>query len=210
MKFRVKLAYKRAYTLIELLTIFSLIAVATSVVMPVMNNFHSHQRVSNEASNLLQNIRLGRYKSLAEQTVYRLIFSPDWTTYKLEARIFDDEDDPGTAPSASDYTDYDDPNAKWDSILDDYEYEIDPSVEILRSIDTPSCIFFWPNGTLVTQDNTASPLSETNKYPLGDNTIGFRYGEAAITVRFGYMGAISSEDYSADLDDDIANDDIIW
>ena len=210
MNIRKKHSSRRAHTLFEILTVVLIISIAVDVAIPAINNLFAGQAVTNEASNFAQAIRLGRYKALENQQLYRLIFSSDWAYYKLEVAVFQDENYLGSNPSAADYSDYDDVNSMWESILDDEEYEIDTNVELLRSLDMPQCIFFWPNGTLVTRQDPGVVLSEANMFPLGENSLGFRSGGAAIRVDFGYMGVISTEDYSADIDDDIENDEVLW
>ena len=210
MNIRKKHSSRRANTLFEIITVILLISIAVDAAMPLMSNFFAGQAVKNEASNFAQAIRLGRYKALENQQLHRLIFSSDWAYYKLQAAVFQDEDYLGSNPSAADYSDYYDVNSMWQSILDDEEYEIDANVELLRSSDMPQCIFFWPNGTLVTRQDPGLALSEANMFPLGENILGFRSGEASIRVNFGYMGVISTEDYRADIDDDIENDEVLW
>ena len=208
------LAHSKAFTLIEIVTVIMLISIVLGVALPAIGNMFSSQAVSFEASNFVETIRQGRYRAMETQAVHRLIFSDDWTAYKLETDTCQDSDTPTTETDTDSTEDnnYETPSHpdRWQSVLDSDEYEINPDVDFIRTADTPKCIFFMPDGTIVTRLDTTKLVSESNSYPLGETKISFIYGESAITILYGYLGVISSGAYHADDDEDLTNDNVDW
>ncbi len=195
-----------AYTFMEIMTVVMVIAMVTSITLPAIDNMFSGLRVSFMAQILVQDIRLARYKSLKEQSPYRLIFDDDWLHYKVQAFRRDDESDSVTEDNTQ-TEDYD--SDQWQTVLDDDEQEIDSSVELVRDSSSPfpKCIFFWPDGTVVTRINSGVNLTDSNIFPLGENFIIFTYGSSAIRINIGAFGVMSSEAYAVPEDDVFGDED---
>ncbi len=201
----------------EIMTVLAIISIVSSVVLPAIDNYYAGQRVGAMSQRLVQDIRLARYKALKDQSPHRLIFSPDYLNYKVQAYRRDDEDGnndiliSSVSAVAAEVEDYE--SDQWKSILSEEEVDIDPGLELIRDSGSPfrRCIFFWPDGTLVTRSDPSGLLVESNVFPLGENYLVFSYGNAAIRINVGAFGVMSSESYSAPEDDDFEDEtDVAW
>ncbi len=198
---------RRAFTMMEIITVMAIISVVSSIVLPAITNFYSSERVKAEAEILVQNVRLGKYKAMQEQALHRLIFSPGGDAYKVQ--IHADYLKGATPPDLSTVlTDAGYDSLNWESILENEENSIDPMVVVTREAYLqPRIIYFWPDGCLMTHDSTG--ISEANKKRLGECFVLFEYGSSRIRVYLNAYGVLSSESYAADDDGD-AEADVLW
>lgn len=201
-------ASRRAYTMIEIMTVMAIISIVSSVVLPVIDNFYSGMRVKATAEIFVQSIRQAKYRAIQQQGVHRLIFSPDRTYFKLQCYGGDLDGsalDPSTSGIAME-SDYDSPD--WETIADFDEVELDAGVRVNLEAGFPDIIYFWINGNLVT--DATHTLSNATRNPIGEFRVSFVYGGAAIRIVINSLGVLSSESYAADDDTDPVNDEVLW
>lgn len=198
---------RRAFTMMEIMTVMAIISVVSSIVLPAITNFYSSERVKAEAEILVQNIRLGKYKAMQEQALHRLIFSPGGDAYKVQMHTgYLEGNTPPDLSTVQTDASYDSLN--WESILDNEEISVDPMVIVTREAYLkPRIIYFWPDGYLMTHDSTG--ISEANKIRLGECFMLFEYGSSRIRVYLNAYGVLSSESYAVDDDGD-AEADVLW
>jgi len=198
---------RKAFTMMEVMTAMAIIAVVSSIVLPGAANFYSSERIKAVAEVMVQNIRMAKYRSMQEQALHRMIFSPGGDTYKIQMHIGYFEG--GITPDLSTVlTEEGYDSLNWESVLESEEVEIDPGVTVTRDpYLAPRVIYFWPDGYLVTHDSTG--ISETNKKLLPECYILFEYGSSRIRVYLNAMGVLSSESYAVDDDGD-SDTDVLW
>jgi prepilin-type N-terminal cleavage/methylation domain-containing protein len=210
---------RKAFTMMEVLTGLAIISIITSVVLPGIANFYSSTRVKAEASILVSNIRMARYKAIQEQSLHRIIFHPDGGAYKIQAFIPDyDLDYAGGVPKSNSaagvtidadaMTEYESPN--WASVIDEEERVIDPGIEIYKSTFLPDIIFFRPNGFIYYDFPLDNVFNDLDQAPLPECFVTLVYGSAAIRIIVNTMGVLSSEAYQVDDDYDFSNDGVLW
>jgi len=198
--------FKRAFTMMEILTVMAIISVVAAITIPAVENFNAGIKVKAAAEIFVQSVRLAKYRAISEQGVHRLIFSSDRSYFKVQAYAGDNEGsgEPHSTAGLALPPDYD--SLKWESIADAEEVEIPAGVEVIGNL--PAILYFWINGTIV-RDNTHT-LTDNNRKPIGEIVVSFRYGSAAIRVLINGLGVFSSESYSADTDLNAENDGVLW
>jgi prepilin-type N-terminal cleavage/methylation domain-containing protein len=218
------LNYKLGFTMIEAMTVIAIISIVSSIVMPAIDNFYSGNKVQANASMLVNDIRLARYKSIEDQIPHRIVFQIDgseYVGYKVETFTGFDDDGNGTADfdGTDDGTleeDYD--KDTWESILSEEEMFFDPGLRII-SKGLPECIFFWPNGQLVTRPDKSDTISDSNIIPIPECYLTFGHSNAGIRILINAYGVFASEayqpdedsdTYQPDNDEDYTDDDEIW
>jgi len=200
---------RKGMSLMEIMAIMAVIAIASNFIFPALSNFFSGDSLTAEGSRLASGIRAGRALAIERQVVHRLIFSTDFFYYKIEA--FTGQDESGSGDTLIDDNTnsetYD--NANWVSILEEPEIEFS-YVEVLKEPSMPNCIFFWPNGKLVTRIDPLEALSDANVIGIPECYIMLVYGGAGIRIVMNAHGVFTSEAYAPD--DDFTNDDAesIW
>jgi prepilin-type N-terminal cleavage/methylation domain-containing protein len=198
---------RKAFTMMEIMTVMAIIAVVSSIVLPGAANFYSSERIKAVAEVMVQNIRMAKYRAMQEQALHRMIFSPGGDTYKIQMHIGYFEG--GTPPDLSTVlTEEGYDSLNWESVLESEEVEIDPGVTVTRDVYlAPRVIYFWPDGYLVT--GVAGTIGENSKNLLPECHILFEYGSSRIRVYLNAMGVLSSESYAVDDDGD-SDTDVLW
>ncbi len=197
------------FSMMEVMAVMAIISIVTGMVLPAVNNFNSGMRVTAAAEIFVQSIRQAKYRAMQEQGVHRLIFNSDRSYYKIQTYTGDIEGSPlekSTARTTAMESDYD--SIDWESITDTDEIELDSGVTVNFEAGFPAIVYFWVDGTLV--KDTTHLLTDGNRTPIGESTVSFVYGSAAIRVVINALGVLSSEAYNADDDTNPLNDEVLW
>ncbi len=200
MKFSIKA--KQGYTLVEVIMVLIIISVVTSIALPSIDNFHSGERCKSEASILVSYIRQAKYQALQDNTLNRIIFNDDASSFKVQKYEVDSDYDIDevitTDASNSAFESYDDEN--WASIADLEEIDFNPVIEIESELlnNNITTIYFKPDGYIYYYNKTESKINI-----LPEKRIIFKYGNSALAVDINSLGVISSESYKDEDEDTI-------
>lgn len=166
-------------TLMELLMIILVISVMSSLAFPTVDSFYSNDQVTAAASNLTSDIRYARGYAIDNQCYIRLRFLSDGSGWAVE-EAWDNVGDTSllTEPTES--------HLYWESILDEYEREILPSVSMEFEPASPPVIYFSPDGLLRAQIGFSGA-------PIRRVLVKFFFGNAEAAVDLSPAGAIESQ-----------------
>lgn len=171
------------FTLMEVLSAISIIAVVTSIALPSVNGFFASQQASAAAKSFLANVRLARFEAIRNGMPTRIVLTNLATTnqYRVQAIKFNPEDN----FTIADFFD----NNNWISLLDqDYE-EVPPDITV--TLNDSSLVYFTPDGRAT--DNWVYGYSPT---PMVPRQIHFCYRDTAtMTIHLTGAGGISSTEF---------------
>ena len=192
-----------------------IISIMSNVALPAISNFRSSEKVKSEASILVSYIRQAKYQAMQENRVNRIIFAPeDPNFFKVQVCTKQTEDDQSfNELIQSRHSDLYDNDSNWESIADEGEVELNPSVEVILpdklkvNADYGGKIYFAPDGYLYVVDKNDSNSVSSDKIP--EIKIDFKYGSAALVVCLNAMGVVSSQAF-AENDGSIDAEEIEW
>lgn len=76
---------RRAFTLVELLLVMTIVVIAAGILLPAMKSFIGGRGLSNEARQFLSLTRFGRGRAIAEGAPIELWINPNTKKYGLQA-----------------------------------------------------------------------------------------------------------------------------
>lgn len=198
---------KSGTTLMEILSVMAVLSVVGSVALPAVNNFFSGQKVTAQALEFVSHIRTARSMAIESQAVHRLVFDTYHAGYKVEVFRGYDEDVVGVTlvtdhPNSINFN-----NSDWKPVLSESSFDFDPGIEVTVENILPNCLFFWPNGKIVTHIDPAQPLSESNIIGIPECYVMMVHGNGGIRIILNAYGVFASESYSPD--DDFSDDESI-
>ena len=176
---------RAGFTLMEIMLVISIVAIASSIIGENVNNFFSGQRAQSEALIFVQDIRAARYSAMASQVFHRVIFRTDGMAYRVET--YNDTNAVNITTAKTVYS-----AASWASIIDQGEREIDSEVTVeMPPVPNPFVIFMRPDGLLI-----ASPKDDGE--PIPECIATFTYGNSILHVELNAIGVAASREYYED------------